>query len=115
MNTIEALETQVACRTQTSHRAVLTAYMDTQKADNELLDFFGVIFDADIPAIITELKELGIGEFTISVGQTDMATLLWSFAEHGAAVNGLVKVKSAYVDWTTGEHPMVPAFHLTIT
>ncbi|CAB0518375.1 hypothetical protein [Boudabousia liubingyangii] len=41
MDTIEALETQVACRTQTSHHAVLTAYMDTQKADNELLDFSG--------------------------------------------------------------------------
>nr|WP_198928891.1 hypothetical protein [Boudabousia liubingyangii] len=48
------------------------------------------------------------------MGQTDMATLLWGFAEHGAAVNGLVKVKSAYADWTTGEHSMVPAFHLTI-
>ena len=104
MNTIDALDQQIATRTQTSSTSLLTAYMNTQRAGNELRDFAEGLYDSDVPSILDELKEHSTGEFTI----------IWNLTQAGATLRGMTQVNDRYPDPITGERRMIPAWHLAI-
>ena len=40
---------KIATRTQTSSTSLLTVYMNSQRAGNELLDFAEGLYDSDVP------------------------------------------------------------------
>ena len=123
MNRIDALERQIATRTQTSSTSLLTAYMNTQRAGNKLLDFGEGLYDSDVPGILDELKEHGIldelkehgiGEFTISANQTGLTTIIWNLTQAGATLTGMTQVNDRYPDPFTDQRHLIPAWHLTI-
>ncbi len=111
MNTIETLENQIATREQINSSALLRAYINTQEAGNELLDFSEAIFDDDLPRLTEELDSIGVEEFTISVRQSDMQALLLALISQGWDLVGLTQVLERFTDFA-GNRSRVPAFHL---
>ena len=111
MNTIDTLERQIATREQINSNTLLRAYIATQEAGNELLDFSECIFDSALPGFTTELDEIGVSEFTISVRQSDMAATLIEITEQGWEIVGLTRVFERFTDFS-GNRGEVPAFHL---
>ena len=77
-------------------------------------DFNGTIWDKDIPAIVTDLKEKGITEFTISNTASGLLKTLAIFEANGAKVQGLTSVEGDYVDTETGELVIIPAMLMRI-
>ena len=114
MDTIDTLEQQIATRKQVNSNTLLRAYIATQVAGNELLDFSECIFDSELPGFTTELDEIGVTEFTISVRQTDMAAILIEITEQGWELTGLTRVLERFTDFS-GNRGEVPAFHLRRT
>ena len=113
MNTIDTLDQQIATRTQTSSTSLLIAYMNTQRAGNELRDFAEGLYDSDVPSILDELKEHGIGEFTISANQTGLTEIIWNLTQAGATLIGMTEVNDRFADPFTEERQLIPAWHLT--
>lgn len=111
MDTIDALEQQIATRKQVNSNTLLRAYISTQEAGNELLDFSEYIFDSALPGFTTELDKIGVTEFTISVRQSDMAATLIEITEQGWDLAGLTRVFERFTDFS-GNRGKVPAFHL---
>lgn len=111
MNTIETLENQIATREQINSSALLRAYINTQEAGNELLDFSEAIFDDDLPRLTEELDGIGVEEFTISVRQCDMQAVLLALTSQGWELVGLTQVLERFTDFA-GNRGRVPAFHL---
>lgn len=77
-------------------------------------DFNGTIWDRDIPAIVTGLKEKGIKEFTISNTASGLLKTLAIFEANGAKVQGLTSIKGDYLDTQTGELVTIPAMLMRI-
>lgn len=115
MNTIDTLDQQIATRTQTSSTSLLIAYMNTPRAGNEPLDFAEGLYDSDVPNILDELKEHGIGEFTISANQSGLTEIIWNLTHAGAILIGMTEVNAHYTEPFTEERRLIPAWHLTIS
>lgn len=81
---------------------------------NEPFDFAEGLYDSDVPSVLDELKEHSIGEFTISVNQTGLTTIIWNLTQAGATLRGMTQVNDRYPDPITGERRMIPAWHLAI-
>lgn len=111
MKTIDTLEQQIATREQVNSTTLLRAYISTQEAGNELLDFSEVILDNDLPGFTDELDQIGVTEFTISARQSDMAATLVRITEQGWELVGLTWVLERFADFS-GNRDEVPAFHL---
>lgn len=111
MDTIDALEQQIATRKQVNSNTLLRAYIATQEAGNELLDFSECIFDSALPGFTTELDKIGVTEFTISVRQSGMAATLIEITEQGWELVGLTRVFERFTDFS-GNRGKVPASHL---
>lgn len=88
--------------------------MNTLRAGNELLDFAEGLYDSDVPSILDELKEHGIGEFTISANQTGLTEIIWNLTQAGATLTGMTQVNDRYPDPFTDQRHLIPAWHLTI-
>lgn len=111
MDTIDALEQQIATREQVNSSTLLRAYIATQEAGNELLDFSEYISDTALPGFTDELDSAGVTEFTISARQSDMAATLIEITEQGWELVGLTRVLERFTDFS-GNRGEVPAFHL---
>lgn len=111
MDAIDALEQQIATREQVNSSTLLRAYIATQEAGNELLDFSEYIFDTALPGFTDELDSAGVTEFTISARQSDMAATLIEITEQGWELVGLTRVLERFTDFS-GNRGEVPAFHL---
>ena len=111
MDTIDALEQQIATREQVNSSTLLRAYIATQEAGNELLDFSEYISDTALPGFTDELDSAGVTEFTISARQSDMAATLIEITEQGWELVGLTRVLERFTDFS-GNRGEVPEFHL---
>ena len=112
MNTIEALENQIATRQQTNSNTVLRAYVATCEAGNEHLDFTDGIMGLDLPGLTEELDALGIDTFTISCNMSGMAGMLQEICQQGWTLVGITNVLERFGDFLTGERREIPAFKL---
>lgn len=88
------------------------AYINSQEAGTELLNFGDVIWEADIEAIVDFLKRAEIQEFTISCCSTSMINILAAFEKFGARIAGTTEVNAKYMDYATGEKRKEPAIKL---
>ena len=88
------------------------AYRESIKADNDLINFYDVIWDNDIEEIATTLNENGITEFTISSNFSGLIKTLAEFEKHGFKVAGITEVNATYTDFNTGEPVRVPALRM---
>lgn len=68
------------------------AYEKSRDNENEILDFDDIIWDRDVEAITTCMKENGIKAFTYSCRATDAVETLWLFKEAGCTIGEMVEV-----------------------
>ena len=68
------------------------AYEKSRDNENDILNFYDVIWRRDVEALITCMKENGIKEFTYSCRSTDAVEILWLFKESGCTIGEMVEV-----------------------
>ena len=90
------------------------AYFYSLEAGNDLINFGEVIWDYDIDPILADCRKFGIKEFTISSTFSSLITTIALLEEKGCKLEGLVKIKSRYTDFRTGEKESIPAFKMSI-
>lgn len=88
------------------------AYSNSIEAGNDLIDFNEVVWDEDIAAIATCMKENGITEFTISSTFSSLISTLAAFEKYGFRVAGLTEVNARNADFRTGKRARIPAIKL---
>lgn len=88
------------------------AYRKSLDAGNDLIDFNEVIWDEDIEAIATCMKENGIVEFTISSTFSSLIPTLAAFEKHGFKMDGITEVNANYTDWQTNKRARIPAIRM---
>ena len=88
------------------------AYRDSNRSENDLIDFHDVIWEEDIVAIADTLKENGIEEFTISCNFSGLIHTLVEFEKAGFHMVGTTEVNATYRDYATGEFAKIPALKM---
>lgn len=84
---------------------VLWAYKNTFEK-NEHLDFKDLVEEEKIPALVKELRRVGIDEFTISSSWGDLVSRLAVWQAEGARICGVTTVlyEGAGIEPTEEEH-----------
>ena len=116
MKNIQELDTAIANREREkeANHTFFWAYYNTQKAENELLTFNDIVWDSDIEPILADCKRYGITEFAISSNFSGLLATVDKFTEYGCKIDGLIKVKSVYTDFRTGEQEIIPALKISV-
>ena len=68
------------------------AYRKSKENENPILNFDDIIWDRDVKALTTCMKENGIHAFTYSCRATDAVETLWLFKEAGCTIGEMVEV-----------------------
>jgi len=68
------------------------AYEKSRDNENKILDFDDIIWDKDVEALVTCMKENGIKAFTYSCRARDAIETLWLFKEAGCTIGEMVEV-----------------------
>lgn len=106
----KAIENQVRnLKNEGINPTLFWAYRESVKAENELLNFAGVIWDDDIEDIVKCLKENGICEFTISSSFSGLIKTLAEFQKNGYHMDEITEVNANYTDLVTGNRARVQA------
>ena len=71
---------------------VWRAYEHSRENENEILNFDDIIWDWEVEALITCMKENGIKAFTYSCRATNAIETLWLFKEAGCTIGEMVEV-----------------------
>lgn len=90
------------------------SYFNAKEAENDYIDFNDVIWDNEVEHIVSDCKTYGIDYITISSTSSGLVETLAKFEELGCKMIGLVKIKSRYTDFMTGEKRIVPAVKMKI-
>lgn len=90
------------------------AYCRSIESGNDRIDFNEVIWDEDVDAIATCLKENGIREFTISDTFSGLIPTLAAFDKLGIHMAGITEVNATYTDFCTCERARIPAIRMTV-
>lgn len=96
------------------NRTFYWAYIRTQETTNNILDFNDVIWESDVEGIISNCKEFGLNEITISSKFSSLIDILAEFEKQGAKVKGLTKVTSRFIDCRTQELEVLNAIKIEI-
>ena len=96
------------------NRTFYWAYVRTQETTNNILDFNDVIWESDVEGIISNCKEFGLNEITISSKFSSLIDILAEFEKQGAKVKGLTKVTSRFIDCRTQELEVLNAIKIEI-
>ena len=96
------------------NRTFYWAYIRTQETTNKTIDFADVIWENDIEGIISNCKEFGLNEITISSKFSSLIDILAEFEKQGAKVKGLTKVTSRFIDCRTQEPEVLNAIKIEI-
>ena len=83
-------------------------YKNARDCGNSRLNLSDIIWDHQVPKMVTCMKENEIKEFTFSATYTEAIKTAWLFQQEGCVIEGMVKVFSTYTD-ANGEHTEVPA------
>lgn len=73
---------------------LLFAYERSQELGLEVLDIADDLFEEPLKALIEELKEVEVKEFTFSASNSGMIKTLEAFQEAGWKIEGIVQVKA---------------------
>ena len=79
-----------------TNRTLYQAYVNSQKAENNRIDFDDIIWADDVKPIAEILTRLGVQEFTISVRAGSLLDILSEFEELGFRIKGMTKVNISY-------------------
>lgn len=78
------------------------AYEHSRENENEILNFDDIIWDRDVEALTTCMRENGIKDFTYSCRATDAVETLWLFKEAGCTIGEMVEVNLRKDFWGKG-------------
>lgn len=90
------------------NNTIYWAYIHTQEAENDLLNFAECIWDKDIAEIVKFCYENKIDRFTISSTFSSLTETLWGLRKLGCEICGMREVKATYRDFN-GERAIIPA------
>lgn len=96
------------------NRTFYWAYIRTQDTNNKTIDFADVIWENDVEGIISNCKEFGLNEITISSKFSSLIDILAEFEKQGAKVKGLTEVASRFIDCRTQELEVLNAIKIEI-
>ena len=68
------------------------AYEKSRDNENEVLDFYDIIWDCEVEALTACMRKNGIEAFTYSCRATDAIETLWLFKEAGCTIGEMVEV-----------------------
>ena len=113
---IPAIEKVIAERVKTTEENInirlFWAYRHSLEADNDLLNFYDVIWEYDVEGIVDYLNSNNINEFSISSNFSGLITILAEFDKHGFTMSGIMDAKETYIDWTTNERAVSKAIRM---
>ncbi len=93
---------------------LLNKYCEAIKRENQFIDFDDCPNSEEVLKLVTELKECGVEQITISSGWSHLPERMWAFCQNGCKIEGMVEINDRSKDWKTGEFPKHPAFLLTV-
>ena len=88
------------------------AYRKSLEAENDLINFYDVIWDNDIEGIVETLNKNGINEFSISSNFSGLITTLAEFDKYGFTMANIIEAKETYYDFATNERAIVKAIRM---
>ena len=92
---IEALGS-TACR-------IWREYEVARDSGNIYLDISEVVWDKDVEALISCMRDNGIDHFTFSSGWSSAVETAWLLQKKGCRLEGLIEINSRHKDLFTGE------------
>ena len=93
-----------------AYTKVYWLYADAAERGNEYIDLHDVIWDKDVEALISSLKENGIEHFTFSSTWSSTVETAWLFTENGCTLEGLVKINGQSKAFGSDEYEKIPAY-----
>lgn len=88
------------------------AYKHSIESGNDLINFYGVIWERDIEGIVENLNYYKINEFSISSNFSGLITILAAFDKHGFTMAGITDANETYIDLTTNERTVSKAIRM---
>ena len=79
-------------------------YMQSMESGNEYLDIKDTVWDRDVEALITCMRENGVEHFTFSSTWSSAVETAWLFTKCGCKLEGLIEINSQIRDFMTGEY-----------
>ena len=93
-----------------SYTNVYRLYVDAAEHGNEYIDLHDVVWDKDVEALISSLRENGIEYFTVSSTWSSAVQTAWLFTENGCTLEGLVKINGQSRAFGSNEYEKIPAY-----
>ena len=90
------------------------AYKKSKFAENDIINFYDIIWSKDIDEIAKNLKENSVKEFSISSNFSGLITTLAEFEKHGYTMAGIIDVTETYTDLTTNKPAVVKAVRMEL-
>jgi hypothetical protein len=78
-------------------------YEVSRDSDNDHLDISEVVWDKDVEALISCMRDSGIDHFTFSSGWSSAVETAWLFQQNGCTLEGLIEINSRHKDLFTNE------------
>ena len=103
---IEALGS-TACR-------IWREYEVARDSGNIYLDISEVVWDKDVEALISCMRDNGIDHFTFSSGWSSAVETAWLFQKNGCRLEGLIEINSRHKDLFTDEQEKAHAYLFSI-
>ena len=97
-----------------TYTKVYWLYEDAAERRNKYIDLHDVIWDKDVEALISSLKENGIEHFTFSSTWSSAVETAWLFTENGCTLEGLVKINGQSKAFGSDEYEKIPAYLFTV-
>ena len=102
MKNIEKFEKAIENKTPIAESGInytmINAYLDSKRAENEILNFDNIIWEKDVLPIINECDKQDIEYITISSSFSGLVGMLKLFEDYGCQIIKMVEVKSKYRD-----------------
>ncbi len=114
--TIPAIEKVITEKTYSTEENInirlFWAYKHSLSAENDLINFYDVIWERDIEGIVENLNYYKINEFSISSNFSGLITVPAAFDKYGFTTAGITNAKETYIDLTTNERTVSKAIRM---
>lgn len=89
-------------------------YSEAQERGNTYIDLNDVIWDKDVPALISSFREYGIEKFTFSSGWSSAVETAWIFLQNGCKLEGLVEINGPHKAFMSDEYEKAHGYLFSI-
>ena len=93
---------------------VYRLFESAQERGNEHIDLHEVIWDKDVPALIDNLRKVGIQKFTFSSTWSSTVETAWLFLQNGCKLEGMAEINGTSKAFMSEEYERVPAYVFSI-